>query len=265
MINWCAYCQKFLGEIPPLEDRRFSHGLCASCATAGLDISDEQFARTKYLQDLNGRFWSAAKDENHAEMIRLADEGISENIRPIDILFGIAGPLLYKVGELWAKNEITYHEEQRFTRSCETLIELVSQRAEKEKDSTRKSDSGTVLLSNVKGNIHTLGLQFVSLGLQSLGIYSKVILPALKPEALVSLALLGNFQVIGLSIALTSQSLELEKVISAFNKEKAFNGKIIVGGVAISEKHVSGPNDSNVYYLPSPCFNGTEKELWITK
>ena len=268
MISWCAYCQKFLGEKPPLENRKFSHGMCKACAKVGLFIPDEQSTRMDYLVDLNRRFWVAGESENHAEIIKLAEEGMSQGVRPIDILYGFAGPMLYKVGELWARNEITHLDEQRFTRSCETLVELVSKRISQIRDPDSKTRSGTVLLTNVEGNVHTLGLHFLSIGLASLGITSKIVLPALKPEAFVGLAVREHFQAIGISVALASQSLELNNMLSAFKNETAFNGKIVVGGSAVSEKIVNEsthPNNPNVHFLPSPNFDEIEREFWIFK
>lgn len=263
MINWCAYCQRFLGEKPPLENKSFSHGMCKSCAAIGLSLSDKQFDRMDYLVSLNRRFWSAGEAENHDEIVRLAEEGMSQGVRPIDILFGFAGPLLYKVGELWEKNEITYLDEQRFTRSCETLVAIVAKRILQSRDSTAITSSKPVLLTNVEGNIHTLGLHFASIGLASLGISSKIIMPPLKPEALVGLAMRENFKVIGVSVALESQWLELNNILSAFKNETSFNGKIIVGGAAISQKIFYHPVDPNVHFLPSPCFDETEREFWV--
>lgn len=269
MISWCAYCQKFLGEKPPLEDRSFSHGMCKACAERGLSLTDTQYSRIEYLVDLNRRFWSAGQAEDHHEIIKLAEEGVSQGLRPIDILFGIAGPLLYKVGECWAQNRLTYMDEQRFTRSCETLIGHVAQRISQSSDLAVDAKDGTqrqtVLLTNVEGNIHTLGLQFASIGLASLGITSKIIFPSLKPEDLLSLVLRENIQVIGLSMALASQSLDLERILAVFKNEKSFNGKIIVGGAAISTYLVKQSDYPNVKLLPSPCFDEDEREFWVYK
>lgn len=265
MINWCAYCQKFLGEGPPLEDRSFSHGMCSACETVGLSLSEEQSNRLKYLVGLNHRFWAAGQVENHEEMIRLAEEGMSQGIRPIDILFGFAGPLLYKVGELWAKNKITELDEQRFTRSCETLIQLVSDRILQNRNPTLVNSADTVLLTNVEGNIHTLGLHFSRIGLASLGISAKIVLPSLTPEALVDLAIHENFQVIGLSVAQASQSIDLEKTLLGFKNKTAFKGRINVGGAAVSQNLITSSANPNVHFLPSPSFDESEREFWTFK
>lgn len=31
MIRICAYCGKVMGEKPPFEDRRVTHGMCDAC------------------------------------------------------------------------------------------------------------------------------------------------------------------------------------------------------------------------------------------
>ena len=31
MIRWCSWCDKKLGEIEPLEDKRITHGICKEC------------------------------------------------------------------------------------------------------------------------------------------------------------------------------------------------------------------------------------------
>lgn len=34
MIRICAWCSRFLGEIPPLDDDRLTHGICDACVSA---------------------------------------------------------------------------------------------------------------------------------------------------------------------------------------------------------------------------------------
>jgi hypothetical protein len=44
MIRWCSFCQRFLGEIQPFDDPRFTHGICVPCdqkLARGEDVKEQ--------------------------------------------------------------------------------------------------------------------------------------------------------------------------------------------------------------------------------
>lgn len=258
MIHWCAFCQTFQGETPPFERKDVSHGLCVSCAKTGIDWSDEQEARVRGLADLNRRFWAAGLVGDPDAMIALAEEAVREGIRPIDLLFGLAGPLLVKVGDLWESGELTVAEEHRFTFACEAVIRLVSRHVK-----TPVASGGSVLLSTIEGNEHTLGLRFAQLGLASIGIASTWVTQELPPRGIVELALSGGHSVVGLSISMADQVSSLQRTLEAFGSETSFKGRILVGGAGVTEELASRFPAENTRFLVRPRFREDEKVLYL--
>lgn len=239
--------------------------MCIDCEKVGLSLSDVQLDRMKYLVDLNSRLWKAGSLEDHDAVTALADEGIREGIRPIDILFGIAGPMLVTVGEMWEKNVIDPAGEAKFTRAVETLIDVIARRIDVERHDTNFVN-GRVLLTNVFGNVHAIGIQFVHIGLASLGVPATVLAPALEPTALVAKVIAENFQIVGLSIALPEQHEFLDKTLAAFQAATGTAIKIVVGGAAVSQKMIEANEYANVHFITSASFSENERHFWkLTK
>jgi methanogenic corrinoid protein MtbC1 len=260
MIHWCAYCQQYQGETPPFESMEVSHGMCEKCAPIGLDWTPEQENRIKHLADLNRRFWKAGSTGRVDQLEELANEGIREGIRPIDLLFGLAGPSLVNVGRLWESNSLTVAEEHRFTRSCETFIELISARIRG--TAPQSPASGGILLTSVYGNEHDLGVRFALLGLAGMGLKAETLLPAVPPKELVERVLAGGHTIVGISVALAIQLRILRATLEAFAAEPAFHGKIIVCGRAVNDGAFSAAELPNATLLPGVTFTEADRPFF---
>lgn len=51
MIIICAWCKREMGEIPPLDDNRISHGICPECGRE-LERAESEEDETIELEDL---------------------------------------------------------------------------------------------------------------------------------------------------------------------------------------------------------------------
>lgn len=269
MIRWCAYCQQFQGEIPPFERWEVSHGICDRCLPGMLGEKGEvagwtaeQESRIKFLGDINNRFWLAGQQGDSAQMEELVREGLGESIRPIDMLFGWAGPALVRVGELWACNELTVRDEHCFTESVEVFIDIIS-RHESQTRGLTIADDHRVLLTNVQGNEHTMGLRFVRLGLAHMGLKGIILPPGLPASAIVEQALSLNLSVVGLSISMPSQTGALRAILDAFLAEPAFEGRILIGGAAINAEAVCIDLSPNVQFIARLGFNEDGRALFL--
>lgn len=127
-----------------------SHGICWGCLEAGLEWSAEQERRIRFLAELNGRVWNAGREGNPSDMEKCLDDGSAAGIRAIDLLFGLAGAALAKVGDLWARGELTVRDEHRFSDTCEGLLALVESKVGELMPAS--SDCPKVLLAPVPGN-----------------------------------------------------------------------------------------------------------------
>jgi methanogenic corrinoid protein MtbC1 len=255
MIKWCAYCQKYQGEQPPFSDNTVSHGMCQDCGVRGLEWSPEEEDRIGRLADLNRRIWAAGRSGDQEELTAVVQEALRSRVRPIDLLFGIAGPALVRVGELWASNELTVADEHQFTRVCEKLVRLIAGHIGRRE---AVPSSGSVLLANVQGNEHFLGIEFVKLGLESIGLRAELSLLDIPAERLVDLAAEGRHPAVGISISMHSQVESLVRTLRAFQDRSSFTGRIFVGGAIVNNGFELSGAFPSVRFLSRPVFSEAE-------
>jgi methanogenic corrinoid protein MtbC1 len=261
MIKWCAYCQRYQGESPPYEDMRTSHGICPSCAKLGLDPPPGLEARMNDLTDLQHRFWRAGAEGRTDQLEMLAGEAVDQGVRPIDLIFGFAGPALHHVGHLWQTKKLTVADEHRFTAACESFLDIVLARYPS--FFPKLFSVSPALLTCVQNNEHTLGVRFALIGLASIGVGAKTLLPGLAPDQLVAHAISGHHPVVGLSVAVAAQQRELDATLDAFLAAPNFYGKIIVCGTAVDYGHISIAGRTNaVTLVPRPIFSESERPFY---
>jgi methanogenic corrinoid protein MtbC1 len=258
MIRWCAYCQRFQGEVAPFEINDLSHGLCKDCNSIGLDWSPEQEKQIEKLRRFNERFWAAGKTGNAQSLDQLVQEALSDGIKPFDMLLGFATPALARVGKQWENGRLRIEEEQQFTKTCDAFFELISRNLQREDYKKRPQ----ILLANVEGNQHRLGIRFVQLGLAGIGLSSVVMRSDASTNDIVTEAVAMDARVLGLSVAFLSQlptllatRLELSKALPSC--------RIVVGGWAIKSGQILRSDLPEDLFVMTPIFSLSDKLLFI--
>ena len=141
-----------MGEVPPLDDFRLTHGICPRCAAVfddedppAPDLLAQRLLRALEAASKSGDF------EQAAASIRLA---LESGIRASEVLVGVLSPALYAIGTLWESGELTVAEEHRFTAFCSTVIDQIAafERAE---------SPPSLVLAPMAGNTHELGMRML--------------------------------------------------------------------------------------------------------
>ncbi len=237
VLRWCAYCQEFQGEVPPLDRFTTTHGVCVACLAKGTDRLDMEIANSHRLRELQGQLHDAGKRGDLAAASGIVKMALDGGVRPVDILVGLVTPLLYLIGSEWESGQITVAEEHRFTRFCERVFALV--RIEVRARLPVPAVLPTlVFLLNAKGNHHTLGIRILALWLQSKGIATREFHPALAPEALVQCAVDEGAKAILISLALDRQKAYVYSVGQRVEQLSLPRPVVIVGGYAVKLKLV---------------------------
>ncbi len=265
MIKWCAFCQRFQGQIPPFERMQLTHGLCPRCAKLGLHWSVEQERRIEYLGDLASKFWKAGVTRDIGELKNIIDDAVKNRIRPIDLLFGLAGPSLTKVGDLWAKNLLTIQEEHAFTKTCERFIEMIRNRVQLNPRTSRDSEENSsprILLATIPGNEHTLGLRFTQLGLLSIGLTCEIMDDAHSIEEILERAKKIHATTVGFSISMVEQMPMLLEAMKRFGHSDLNVKILLAGGRAISEGLIDQRSLPKNVKLLSLVFDESERALF---
>jgi len=236
VIRWCSYCQRFLGEVPPLDSYDLTHGICRVCreretfhdqeALERLDPVKRFFAEIKVLALSGAPF--APRD--------LLEQSRRLGIAPLDFLMGILQPLLYEIGERWARGEVTVVTEHRFTALTAAFIQL----AEIGLQAPPASDARVVLLS-AHENYHTLGIQIASAYLHLSGVACEAIYPSLPLAEAIALVRRRRPLVLGFSVAAPAQMQYVHDIVREVPSHGVRLPRILVGGSLVRTGRLPDP------------------------
>ena len=231
MIRWCAYCQRYQGEVEPFDDYAMTHTICDLC------VAQEAF-RKQQPQELESirRFFlrvagiAADRAPSAAELVA---EGAALGLDPVDLLLGIVQPVLHQIGDRWARSQVTIAEEHRVTAVCSSVILSILQ-AEAIPAAVRRARQPTVLLVSADGNDHTLGIQILEVFLVRNQIPTVTIYPGLPSQEIVSLARSLVPRVVGISAAMPEQVQAALSVAEGLaDLPPATRPLVVVGGLAL--------------------------------
>lgn len=209
MIRWCAYCQRYVDEVRPFHDYALSHVLCDNCVERA---GDAGLIRTaKAMVAFYDRVREAARSCDVLRAAGTMDECVRLGIRPLDMMMGMIQPILYEIGDLFARSQMTVDGEHQFTGFATELLALAFER-HPELSACRRSDTPRILLTNAEGNYHVLGVQILEFHLASLQVRTSTLLPG-TPAADV-LATVRRLQppFVGVSVALDSQMASVRQL-----------------------------------------------------
>lgn len=211
MIRWCAHCQKYLGEKPPLDDYAVTHSVCSDCAQT-YNVEDGRISeQTRQIAEFYHSLLASGKRGDSISMPGVLRTARDLNIRPFDLLVGILQPALCAIGKAWEDGEIMAATEHRFTAVVQSIVEHLDRAPDSEQ--LRNSDSPDVLIVAADGNHHFLGLMMLEAFLQMHQIRSRVIYPGIPTEEVLLLASRLRPLVLGISLSLAAQ----ESVLSPVN------------------------------------------------
>ena len=230
MIKWCSYCQRYQGEIEPLESYAMTHGICPACVRKLKDrrFDDRFLVRVRTLGE---RIMTTVYDGGSLHVDGILDEGRNIGMRPIDLVIGVLQPSLYKVGELWASGDITVEDEHRFTRFALRMVEKITAQMP---DALVRAKRPLVLLARPESNEHTLGLHCVALHRATRNLSSRVLPAGVTAGELLSAVREAQPTILGLSVSMVDQFAAVREVYDALRSDDPDNGripKLVVSGL----------------------------------
>ena len=234
MLRWCSYCQEFLGEGPPYDDLRITHGVCARCAALAVKAEHDDLAHGRALRHIHHQLVEAGAHADPSAAARVIEEARRANVRPVDALMGLVAPMLYEVGVQWEQALISVEEEHRFTAFCEELFELVSQRLGPPPATGAAAEQ--VVLMNAPGNRHRLALRLLTLWLASRHVRAWVVDEAEGLDGLRALIVRVRPRLLLISMALPEQRPFVVSVVDGLaDVRDIVPTKVIVGGYAVKK------------------------------
>jgi methanogenic corrinoid protein MtbC1 len=252
MIKWCAYCQKFSGEIPPFENLEITHGICSNCRNEGVHLRLEDFDdRIREVKNLLQDLREAGSTGDLGKAIFFVERGIKLGIRPIDLAAGLLAPSLYHVGHLWECGTVSVEDQQLFSRFADEMLSIVRARSLAEAfGSPPVQPSLRFLSTSVPGNTHVLGPQILEVALIGSPVLALNINP---PPVLASFpALLSSFHpdIVGLSVSMPEQKEQLSQTIAVIRGlRQKVSPEIIVGGYAVKTDQLRQADFADVIFM----------------
>jgi methanogenic corrinoid protein MtbC1 len=233
MLRWCAYCQRFQGEVAPFENLSHTHGICTHCKTNKLYLVNAQIEHAHKLRKIQDLLMQAGKVGDISVAHTLVNEALTVGVRPVEILLGLVSPSLYLIGEQWQRGAISVAEEHQFTSFCEKIFDVIDGRL-RFAEPVAGEEHVDVLLLNAHGNRHTLGIRTLSLWFKSRGISARILDPETSPEYLIEAIRQTRPKLILISIALADQRGGLLEIISLIDSIPSnIRPRVIVGGNAV--------------------------------
>ncbi|NOT28025.1 MAG: cobalamin B12-binding domain-containing protein [Acidobacteria bacterium] len=234
MLKWCSYCQRFQGEAPPFDDLRMTHGLCADCIPLAPTFNDRDVESVRTLQKLHDALLDVGRQGNVRAADRIIDQAVAAGCRSVDILLGIVAPLLYQIGDEWARGVTTVEQEHQFTALCEALYDRVAERSAVGDNPPDASTPPEVLLLNAPGNEHTLAIRMLALWLRHENHRADVIDAAVAVNDLPGLVRRKHPRLVMISMALPDQLSAVETLVERLVSTSRPDGpRVLVGGYAV--------------------------------
>jgi 5-methyltetrahydrofolate--homocysteine methyltransferase len=169
-------------------------------------------------------------DQNTARAI--TSQALKEGLAPEDILQKglIAG--MNVIGAAFKKNEVYVPEVLIAARAMKMAMEIL----EPKLVAAGVKPIGTVVVGTVKGDMHDIGKNLVSMMLKGAGFNVIDMGTDIAPERFVAGAKEHNAKLVGLSALLTTTMPMMEKTVAAF-KAAGMKAKIMIGGAPVTQEY----------------------------
>ena len=229
MIDWCAYCQTWQGEIPPFDSWAMSHGICASCFEQGRVDDPTAVGTVMPVATFFRRIRSEARRGFTTPAAAVLEQAEKLKLRPMELLVGLLQPALDEIGQLWERGEVTVAAEHRFSAMVQTVATLVLERARGA--ITNPVQPLDFMLVNAQGNHHTLGALVVEAFLLTQGRRGFALIPGLPVREVLDQVKSLRPKTLGISVARPGELEMVEQVCAGLVPEQ--RPQVVVGGSAI--------------------------------
>ncbi|GAB6180444.1 homocysteine S-methyltransferase family protein [Desulfotomaculum defluvii] len=229
------------------QDQRMMETLRASAVLMGRDVRAEKYIAieqqaantgqvekprqqlaTTPLEVLHQAVLSGDKDN----VVSYINEALATGLSPMELLDKALVPGIEEVGRRYGAGIYFLPQlmmaGETMTKSFERL------RPELAKGPSKKA--GTVVLATVKGDIHDIGKNIVSVMLSNHGFEVIDLGKNVPNEEIIRVAVEQSADIIGLSALMTTTMVHMPELIKLV-KEQGLNCKVMVGGAAVTEQY----------------------------
>ena len=187
---------------------------------------------------LEERLIFALKKGNPEHLDKDIAEALSKYEKALDIIDGPLMAGMNEVGELFGAGKMFLPQIVKTARTMKKAVELLQPAIELQKKSDASSSAGKYLLATVKGDVHDIGKNIVSVIL-SCNNFEVIDLGVMVPaEEIVRAAIENQVDFIGLSGLITPSLEEMCRVATAM-EEANLSIPLMIGGATTSKLHTA--------------------------
>lgn len=230
MIQWCAYCQTYMGEKPPFEDYAISHGMCKSCAESNAFEDNAKIAAVKPVKEYFDSLWHALTIGDTASFQRILPNGLALGIKPVDFAIGVLQPLLYQVGELWSRGNVTVSDQHFYSAASGDILRMIHGSLPG-LQKLRNNVNPKVLLIPAAENMHVFGLMLVEVFLILHNIPCRIVPHPVPDNELDGMLHAFRPAYLGVSVAMPQQLGYLPHIAGSLKADTSHgNVRLFAGG-----------------------------------
>jgi MerR family transcriptional regulator, light-induced transcriptional regulator len=197
-----------------------------------LDSHNLHFENSMELNEsLQDRLFEKLKNYELNELIKIYNEYTKSIYSLLDFYEKLLIPILYKIGDQWAKGEIDVATEHVCSNATITLIDLINQKNINKKIPESSSTNRPIILCTPEGELHSIGCKIIESLLLEKGYEVYNITSALPTNSIESYLYNIDPIIIIISVTLEDNINSVRRFIKEIRQ--SFNTPIIVGGNAI--------------------------------
>ncbi|MGN0213284.1 MAG: methionine synthase [Muribaculaceae bacterium] len=183
-------------------------------------------------------------------LARMVERGITDGIADVlaqahemlgSAIAVIDGPLMSginRVGQLFGEGKMFLPQVVKSARTMKVAVEWLNPHIEAEQQTSGAHNAGKVVIATVKGDVHDIGKNIVSVVLRCNG-YEVIDLGVMVPgEEIVEQAKTFNADIVALS-GLITPSLEEMRRVAALMRREGLTMPLMVGGATTSDEHTA--------------------------
>ncbi len=190
------------------------------------------------LTEIRTELKAAIDDSDKDRGVQLAANALAEGITPQEFFLDAIQPVLYEIGEAFARLEIFLPELMRAGMVVKALHEQVLEPAILRTSSAATTRASVVITGTCQGDIHDIGKNMVSLMLQVNGFDVTNLGTNVAPRQFIEEARKRKADIIAMSSLLTTSMpymRDLTELLKAWNVRDQF--LVVVGGAPITEAY----------------------------
>jgi len=190
------------------------------------------FENSKELNEsLQGRLFEKLKSYELNELINIYNEYTKSVYSLLDFYEKVLIPILYTIGDQWAKGEIDVATEHVCSNATITLIDLINQKNINKKIPASSSTGRPIIVCTPEGELHSIGCKIIESLLLEQGHEVYNITSALPINSIESYLYNIDPSIIIISVTLEDNINSVIRFIQEIRQ--SFNRPIIIGGNAI--------------------------------